>query len=275
MTSILRAVVTSLFGLGLGLGSTANVAGEAQSAASSAQPVPPVIAAGAQQAAQAMVSAQAIATARSVVLVEPSTALTTRPDPRWDASFAAFTAADQARAPAAGGIVFVGSSSIRMWDGLESEFGAASNVIKRGFGGSRMQDCASNVERLVTPYKPRIVVVYAGDNDLAEGRSPTEVLDSVKQFVSEVREDLPDTRIAYISIKPSPSRQSLLPHMREANTLIQNYLKTVDNTDYIDIFTPMLGGDGVPRPELFGADKLHMNPSGYALWKNVIAAYLQ
>ena len=103
-------------------------------------------------------------------------------------------------------MVFVGSSSIRLWKDLEQQFDASQMIVKRGFGGSRMSDCANYVGRLVVPYKPHLVVVYAGDNDLAEGRSPQEVLASFRRFVAGVRKALPETRIAYLSIKPSPRR---------------------------------------------------------------------
>ena len=113
-------------------------------------------------------------------------------DARWRESLEAFAAIDRAKAPAPGGIVFVGSSSIRLWDDLEREFGA-DGIVKRGFGGSRLSDCARYVAQLVLPYKPRLVVVYAGDNDLAEGRDAARtVLASFTEFVDQVRAALPD-----------------------------------------------------------------------------------
>lgn len=195
-------------------------------------------------------------------------------DAKWASSFAAFDEADKLQAPAPGGVLFVGSSSIRMWDGLETQFEALPVVVKRGFGGSRMEDCKTYLSRLVVPYKPRMVLVYAGDNDLAEGRTPQQVLDSFKSFVKGVRQELPDTRIAYISIKPSPSRAALLPSIREANSLIKDYVDNTDNADYIDIFSPMLSTAGTPREELFREDALHLNATGYALWRTVISAHL-
>lgn len=198
------------------------------------------------------------------------------PDPRsrrWQQSFDAFDAADREKQPLSGGVVFVGSSSIRLWNGLENTFDSVP-VIQRGFGGSRMADCSENVRRLVLPYKPRLVVVYAGDNDLAEGDSPQDVLTSFRAFVAGVHETLPQTRIAYISIKPSPRRAALLPKVREANTLIQRYAAETANLDYIDVFTPMLDVDGQPRTDLYGPDRLHMNSAGYAMWKTVIAGHL-
>ncbi|VCU72158.1 GDSL-like Lipase/Acylhydrolase [Pigmentiphaga humi] len=194
-------------------------------------------------------------------------------DTQWTASFEAFERADRLHAPAPGGVLFVGSSSIRLWSDLETRF-TKLPVLKRGFGGSRMIDCARHVSRLVIPYRPRVVLVYAGDNDLAEGRSPEDILASFTVFVESVRRALPDTRVAYISIKPSPSRAALIPQVRATNALIRAYTTTVANADYIDVFTPMLAADGQPRPELFREDALHLNDTGYALWASVIAAHI-
>ena len=197
-------------------------------------------------------------------------------DARWRDSFDAFAAADRLRAPQPGGVLFVGSSSIRLWDGLESQFEVGlPGIVKRGFGGSRMADCTRYLDQLVLPYKPRLVVVYAGDNDLAEGRSPRDVLGDFRRFVSGVRATLPDTRIAYLSIKPSPLREILLPRIHEANALIADYVSKTSNLDYIDVHSKMLGPDGRPRADLYGADALHLNAAGYALWKAVVGQHLR
>lgn len=194
-------------------------------------------------------------------------------DTRWQSSFEAFAAADQQRAPAPGGVLFVGSSSIRLWNDLETQFGDTP-VLKRGFGGSRMLDVAAHVDQLVLPYKPRLVVVYAGDNDLAEGRTPAEVLASFTQFVQRVRAELPNTRIAYLSIKPSPLRATLMPQAIAANAMIEAYSASLPNLDYIDIYSRMLDAEGRPRADLFAGDALHLNPAGYAVWKSAISPHL-
>lgn len=213
------------------------------------------------------------ATAQTIVAVHAPTPSRPAVDTRWDASFAAFAAEDKLHQPQSGGVLFVGSSSIRMWSDLETDFKNLP-IVKRGFGGSRMLDCATHLEKLVTPYKPKVVLVYAGDNDLAEGLTPQDVLKSFSTFVDGVRDTLPNTRIVYISIKPSPSRMSLLPQIRETNALIQNYTRAASNAGYIDIFTPMLTASGEPREELFREDALHLNATGYALWRTVISAHL-
>ncbi|MEJ7929258.1 SGNH/GDSL hydrolase family protein [Ramlibacter sp. AN1015] len=208
--------------------------------------------------------------AAAVAVAEPA-----RPGGRWGADLAAFDLADRASRPPPGGVLFLGSSSIRLWSSLQQDFSAAPVVINRGFGGSTMADCHALARQLVLPYRPRQVLVYAGDNDLAEGRTPHEVRDSFAAFVESVRAELPDARIDFIAVKPSPARAHLLPLAREANALVAEWAARVPNTGFIDIFGPMLDAQGAPRAELFSADRLHLNAAGYALWRSVIASYLQ
>lgn len=193
---------------------------------------------------------------------------------RWQSELAAFARADREKAPAEGGVLFVGSSTIRFWTKLAQDFPQLPVVINRGFGGSTMADCSYFARELVVRYKPRHVFIYAGDNDLAEGHTPLQILESFARFANAVRAELPDARISYISIKPSPSREKLLPQMRETNDIIGAYLNRLPNSDNIDIYTPMLGADGRPRAELFRGDMLHLNDEGYRLWRSVIAGYL-
>ena len=196
-------------------------------------------------------------------------------DPRWSASLEAFAAADLKQAPLPGGVVFVGSSSIRLWNDLETSFADQPVVIKRGFGGSQLLDCVKLVNRLVLPYKPRMVVVYAGENDLAEGATPRDVAERFVAFVRAVKADLPDSRIAFVSIKPSPSRLAHMMTMREANLLIQTHVLAHDDLDYIDVHTAMLDNDGRPRAELYVRDQLHLSAEGYGLWRQVVSAHLR
>jgi lysophospholipase L1-like esterase len=193
---------------------------------------------------------------------------------RWDAEFAEFARADAARQPAPGGVVFVGSSSIRLWDRLEDAFDRYPIVLKRGFGGSTAADCVDNVGRLVTAYRPRLVVLYAGENDLAEGATAAAVAERVRTFTQRVWREQPDTLIAYVSIKPSPLRADLLPTIRDANALIRADLAKMPNARFIDIHAAMLDADGRPRADLFGPDRLHMNAAGYALWRREISSRL-
>lgn len=171
-------------------------------------------------------------------------------------------------------MLFLGSSSIRLWADLEKQFGELPIVVKRGFGGSRLADSARYADRLVLPYKPRLIIVYAGDNDLAEGATPQEVLASMQELVTNVRAELPATRLAYVSIKPSPLRLALLPNIQETNRLIREYTSKTPNLDYIDVFSKMLDSTGLPRADLYLADQLHLNAEGYALWRREIANHI-
>lgn len=190
----------------------------------------------------------------------------------WAEAMAAFASADTQDAKS-GGVVFVGSSSIRLWTDLEKRYRSYA-AINRGFGGSTLADCVKHMDRLVLPHKPRLVVIYAGDNDLAGGRTAEQVLIDFVELTSRIQERLPKTQIVFVSIKPSPARVDLLDRIREANTRIRNYIATKPYLQYIDVFTPMLDANGRPRGELFGSDLLHLNEEGYALWHALISPVL-
>lgn len=192
---------------------------------------------------------------------------------RWEADIKKFEEADRQNPPAKSAVVFVGSSSIRMWKDLAEDF-SDTKVINRGFGGSQLADSTYYADRIVIPYQPRMVVLYAGDNDLAAGKTPQQVFEDYKAFVSRVREKLPNAKIAFISIKPSLARVKLMEQMRATNELIRGYAAAGKNLVFIDVFPPMLNQAGQPRPELFIQDGLHMNREGYDIWRKVVAPYL-
>lgn len=186
----------------------------------------------------------------------------------------AFEAADQKQFPAPDQIVFVGSSSFTNWSNMARDL-APYPVIRRGFGGSQMSDSLRYAERIVIPYKPKMVVVYAGDNDIGAGRTPQETFKDFKAFVTKVHAVLPQTKIAYLSIKPSLSRWHLIGKIRETNSLIEDYTKKDARLSYIDIFPVTLGPDAQPNAELFLEDGLHINQKGYDLWAAVVKAHLK
>jgi len=188
----------------------------------------------------------------------------------WAGDMAAFAKADASNPPPRGGIEFIGSSSIRMWDTLATDF-PGQKVFNRGFGGSEVRDSTWYADQIVIPYAPCKVFFYAGDNDLNSGRSPAQVRDDVVAFVQRVHRDLPKTTVEVISIKPSPSRATLLPAVQEANGLIKTALAKLPRTGFTDIYTPMLGADGQPKASLFREDMLHMQPEGYAIWRKALA----
>lgn len=191
----------------------------------------------------------------------------------WAADMDHFAAKDAANPPPRDAVLFIGSSSIRKWTSLAQDFPEAT-VINRGFGGSEVRDSTYYADRIVVPYHPRKIVFYAGDNDLAAGRSPQQVAADVAAFVQRVRRDLPGEPVVYVAIKPSPSRANLLPQIRQANALIEAMAAKDPGLTFVDVFTPMLKADGSLRPELFGPDMLHMNAEGYALWTRLLKPYV-
>lgn len=218
----------------------------------------------------------------SILLVaggaQAQTAANPTPSPahlRWSEALAAFAQADKSQAPQPGGVVFVGSSSIRMWSKLQQDFKDVPGVVNRGFGGSTMKDCSLLARELVLPYRPSQIVVYAGENDLAEGRTPAEVLASFRSFVEAVRSEMPDVRIVYVSVKPSPLRINLIGKVRETNRLMADYVGSETNMGFVDVFSAMLDASGAVRAELFGPDRLHMNDQGYGLWRQVLASHVK
>ncbi|BCM92608.1 hypothetical protein IAD21_04490 [Abditibacteriota bacterium] len=191
----------------------------------------------------------------------------------FESDIEAFEAADLKNPPAKGGIVFVGSSSIRRWETLAQDF-PGLNVFNRGFGGSHIIDSAHFAQRIVTPYEPKMIVFYAGTNDLADGLSPEILLSQYMEFVSQVRAKLPNTPIAFISVAPAPSRWGNVANIKKFNGLVAEFSKLVPNLKFIDIFPLMLDAKGQPRPELFVEDQLHMKPAGYAIWVKAVEPFL-
>jgi lysophospholipase L1-like esterase len=188
---------------------------------------------------------------------------------QWEPEIAAFEAADKTNPPPQNAILFIGSSSIRMWPGLQQAF-PGHKVFKRGFGGSELSDSVAFAGRIVLPYRPKMILMYAGDNDIANGKTPERILGDFKAFVQKVHAALPQCRIAYIAVKPCPARKQFLPKVKSTNRLIRDYTAADGTLEFIDICAPMLNPDGSLRPELFVQDGLHMNAKGYALWESII-----
>lgn len=193
--------------------------------------------------------------------------------PFWN-EIQAFKRKDSISMPEKHGIVFLGSSSIRKWTDAETTF-KEYGVINRGFGGSTLAQAIDYVGDLVTPYTPRQVVIYSGENDIATGTvSATETLNRLKRLVEKIRADLPYVPIVFLSIKQSPSRAQYTSIVLKANQLIKQYLSTVTHTAYLDVNTKMLDAQGKMRPELFESDMLHLKPTGYAIWEKELKPYL-
>ena len=194
----------------------------------------------------------------------------------WRTEIDALTADDAAHPPPRNGVLFVGSSSVRLWTTLAQDFPGLP-VINRGFGGSMIADSTNYISRIVVPYRPKLIVLYAGDNDIDGGHTSQQVIDDFKAFVVQVHRSLPAAVVAFVSIKPSVARERLWPQMRTANEGIARWAATQDSVHYVDIATKMLDANGGPRPELLREDGLHMSPAGYAIWiaelKPLLARY--
>jgi lysophospholipase L1-like esterase len=203
----------------------------------------------------------------------PCPAQTAPDNSKWEKDIAAFEASDKTNPPPRGALLFIGSSSIRLWKTLPADF-PEHKVVNRGFGGSEIADSVRFAERIVFPYQPSAIVMYAGGNDINAGHSPAQVLADFKAFVAKVRAKLPDTPVAYISIAPNPARWAQVDRVREANRLIAEFAGADPKLRFIDTFPHMLGEDGKPKPDIFSEDRLHMNAKGYELWTSILRPHL-
>lgn len=185
-----------------------------------------------------------------------------------------FQKKDSFSMPPTKGIVFVGSSSLRMWTDLEETF-KSYNAINRGFGGSELTSANDYIKELVLVHQPRQVVIYSGENDVASGASADQTYDRFVTFFTNLRKNLPKANITYISMKLSPSRAQFSEVILAANAKIKDYISGQKNAAYIDITSKMLDSTGGYRRELFQDDMLHMKPAGYEIWTEEITPYLK
>ncbi len=171
-----------------------------------------------------------------------------------------------------GGILFTGSSSIRLWKTLAEDFSGVA-LANRGFGGSQLSDLIAYFDRVVMPGRPRQIVIYAGTNDLHAGEAPEQVLADFATLVGMIERALPGTKIALIAVAPNPARWAQREAQEKFNAWAATYVKRRGH-DFIDVWSPMLGDDGLPSRDLYVEDQLHMNAAGYALWRKIVAPYL-
>jgi lysophospholipase L1-like esterase len=193
---------------------------------------------------------------------------------RFEPEIRKFEEADKASPPPPGAVVFTGSSSIRRWDTLARDFPEVV-VLNRGFGGSEAEHVLRYADRIIVRYRPSRIVFYAGDNDLARGKTPQQIASDVQQLSELVRRELPQARMAIVSIKPSLARWHLVAKTREANGLLRDLARKSTHLTYVDVFTPMIGADGRPIADLFVEDGLHLTPAGYRVWKEALTPFLR
>jgi len=191
-------------------------------------------------------------------------------DDRWEPAIKKFEESDKTTPPPQNAIVFIGASSIVRWNLPESFPELGAQAINRGFGGSLAADSTRYADRIVIPYKPRMVVFYAGDNDVEANHTPKQIADDFAAFEQKVHRALPATQIVFISIKPSIRRFPWIEQIKGANALVRQYCATHPHLTYVDIVPQMLGADGKPRKELLVADGLHMTPAGYKIWNDAL-----
>ena len=192
---------------------------------------------------------------------------------RFEDEIKAFEEADKKSMPPAGAILFVGSSSIRMWPSLDSAF-APLPVIQRGFGGSTIPEVLHYADRIVWKYQPKVIVFYCGENDIAEGTDHTVVFQNFKKFVGEMEKKLPDAQLVVLSAKPSPARWEYWKDFEKLNYMIQQFASQRKNVLYLNIGPTLLDSSGNPDKSLFVEDMLHMNRQGYARWERVLKPIL-
>ena len=202
----------------------------------------------------------------TVVLAQP--ARETDRNARWEKEVSAIEKRQAATPPAKGGIVFAGSSTIRLWD-LGKSF-PDWKATNSGFGGSEIRDVTHFAGRLIFKHDPRAIVFYAGDNDVNSRRTPEQVLTDFRAFAEATHKALPKTRIYFIAIKPSPARWAQYETQTKANALVKDLCAKDDRLAYIDVVPLLLGKDGKPREELYAKDKLHLSPAGYEILSDAV-----
>ena len=191
---------------------------------------------------------------------------------KWQGAIAAFEASDTTNPPPRGGIVFSGSSYIRRWTNLAEAF-PGMHPVNRGFGGCELADVCAYADRIIIPYAPREVVIYAGGNDINAGLPPPSVFGDFVALMTKLHHALPQAKLVFISCPPSPKRWAQTEIIKTVNALIAGYCQHHDIT-FVNTFPLMLGADGLPRPEIYVADQLHMNAKGYAIWREAVAPHL-
>jgi lysophospholipase L1-like esterase len=191
----------------------------------------------------------------------------------WQSEIDAFDKLDGVN-PLQDGILFTGSSSIRMWKDPAKDFNNPK-ILNRGFGGSQIIDLIENFDQVILKYHPQKIVIYSGDNDIQEGKSAEIVFGDFCVLYGMIKAKLPNAQVYYIAIKPSLNRWNKVIEMQKANTMIHEYLNTKSNATFVDIFSPMIDITGKPSEKWFMEDGLHMTDEGYKLWTKILAPFIK
>ncbi|MEZ6066276.1 MAG: GDSL-type esterase/lipase family protein [Planctomycetaceae bacterium] len=181
---------------------------------------------------------------------------------KWEPEIQKFEQADKEHPPEAGRIVFWGSSTMRLWP--TGEMFTDLPVVNRGFGGSRMADALYYFDRVVVPHRPKVILMYEGSNDLAGGVTPSQIDAEFREIIQRCRDQLPDTHLVFLSIKPTVKRWPIIHRIRATNALIEaTCIDSGDHVHYLDVHTPMLNAEGTPEVRYLSNDGLHLGPEGY------------
>lgn len=193
---------------------------------------------------------------------------------RFESSMQEFDEKDRKNPPAEGVILFTGSSSIKMWQDIDEYF-PEHDVLNRGFGGSDFSDLLHYKDRVIFKYKPSKIFIYEGDNDIASGEDPKDILKEAKQLRKAIKKELPGVPVIFISAKPSVSRWHLKEQYKDLNKKLQKYAKRTKNTEYADVWTPALDENDEVMKDIFLKDNLHMNAKGYKIWQEVLMPFVE
>ena len=193
---------------------------------------------------------------------------------RWEKSIAAFEQSDRTKPPPQKALVFTGSSTILFWKTMTEDL-PDHKVINRGFGGSQIVDATHFADRIIIPYKPKMVLIRSGGNDIFSGKSPAVVFQDFKDFVAKIHSKLPKTEVVYIALSPSVARWENADKEKSLNMMVLEFTKKNKHVKYLDDADISLGADGKPRPELFVTDKLHLNAEGYKLFAARVRKFLK
>jgi lysophospholipase L1-like esterase len=186
----------------------------------------------------------------------------------------AFKKKDSVQAPPKNPILFVGSSSFRLWPNVQADF-PGYTILNRGFGGSTLPDVTKYAEDIIFPYNPKQIVIYCGENDIASDVTTAQVVfERFEELFTLIRKKMPKVPVAFVAMKPSPSREKFREKLIQANQLIKDYLAKQSKAEYIDIY-PLMMQNGISDESLYGNDRLHMNAKGYAIWQKAIQPYLK
>ena len=196
--------------------------------------------------------------------------------PAFSKDIIAFKKQDSISFPKPNQILFVGSSSFTKWTDVQEYF-PGFPIINRGFGGSTLTDVIRYAGDIILPYQPKQIVIYCGENDFAEDTSlmPAQVASRFYELFEIIRNKYPKVPVAYVSMKPSPSRKHLMAKYVVANEMIKSFLNSKRRTAFIDVYPAMLNLDGTPMKDIFVQDNLHMNKKGYEIWQKIIEPYLK